>query len=69
MKSYGQQRSTDQFCPGDNASLLLMDEPTNGLDIVSKSQFRKGDRGIAGLYQCIVISTHQVKDLENLMTG
>lgn len=46
---------------------LFMDEPTNGLDILSKSQFRKVvvqgmDEG-----RTIIISTHQVHDVENLL--
>jgi ABC-2 type transport system ATP-binding protein len=44
-----------------------MDEPTNGLDIVSKSQFRKIIAAAIGEDRCMVISTHQVKDLENLI--
>ena len=47
--------------------MLLMDEPTNGLDIMSKSQFRKVMAGAMDENKCIVISTHQVKDLENLI--
>ena len=47
--------------------LLLLDEPTNGLDIMSKSQFRKVMAGALDENKCIIISTHQVKDLENLI--
>jgi len=50
-----------------NTSLLLMDEPTNGLDILSKSQFRKILTGAVDEKKCVVISTHQVKDLDNLI--
>jgi ABC-2 type transport system ATP-binding protein len=66
--SYGQQKKVlISFALATNASLLLMDEPTNGLDIVSKSQFRKVIAGSLDYTKCIVISTHQVKDLENLI--
>jgi len=66
--SYGQQKKVlISFALATNASLLLMDEPTNGLDIVSKSQFRKMIAGSLDYTRCIVISTHQVKDLENLI--
>jgi ABC-2 type transport system ATP-binding protein len=66
--SYGQQKKAlICFALATNASLLLMDEPTNGLDIVSKSQFRKVMAGAVDADTCIVISTHQVKDLENLI--
>ena len=44
-----------------------MDEPTNGLDILSKSQFRKVLAATADENKCIIVSTHQVKDLENLI--
>ena len=44
--------------------LLLMDEPTNGLDIPSKSQFRKVVAQGMRDDQIVVISTHQVRDVE-----
>lgn len=50
-----------------NTPILLLDEPTNGLDIPSKAQFRKIIASIAGDEKCIMISTHQVRDLENLI--
>lgn len=66
--SYGQKKKTlISFGLATNASVLLMDEPTNGLDIMSKSQFRKVMAGALDENKCIVISTHQVKDLENLI--
>ena len=66
--SYGQQKKAlICFALATNANLLLMDEPTNGLDVVSKSQFRKVMAGAVDESKCIVISTHQIKDLENLI--
>ena len=50
-----------------NTRLLLMDEPTNGMDIPSKAQFRKLIASAAAENRCLVISTHQVRDLENLI--
>ena len=47
--------------------VLLMDEPSNGLDIPSKSLLRRLIAENASDDQRIVISTHQVKDLENLI--
>jgi ABC-2 type transport system ATP-binding protein len=44
-----------------------MDEPTNGLDIPSKSQFRKTVAQNMGDDQTIIISTHQVHDVEALL--
>jgi ABC-2 type transport system ATP-binding protein len=66
--SYGQQKKVlICFALATNANLLLMDEPTNGLDVVSKSQFRRVMAGFLDEDRCIVISTHQIKDLENLI--
>ena len=50
-----------------NTDYLLMDEPTNGLDILSKSQFRKVV--IEGMSEdkTIIISTHQVHDVEHML--
>ena len=47
--------------------LLLLDEPTNGLDIPSKSQFRKVVAGSTDPDQIVIISTHQVRDVELLL--
>jgi ABC-2 type transport system ATP-binding protein len=47
--------------------LLLMDEPTNGLDIPSKSIFRKLLASSLSREQSVLISTHQVRDLESLI--
>lgn len=62
--SYGQQKKfMIAFALATNTSVLLMDEPTNGLDIPSKSQFRKIVASLDYSDRCIVISTHQVRDL------
>ncbi|MDR2533718.1 MAG: ABC transporter ATP-binding protein [Tannerellaceae bacterium] len=50
-----------------NTPLLLMDEPTNGLDIPSKSIFRKLLSSIMTDDRTVIISTHQVRDLESLI--
>ena len=47
--------------------LLLMDEPTNGLDIPSKSQFRKVVAQGMRDDQIVIVSTHQVRDVETLL--
>ena len=44
-----------------------MDEPTNGLDIPSEAQFRKAVTKYTWDDTCIVISTHQARDLENII--
>ena len=55
------------FAMACNPSLLLMDEPTNGLDIPGKSQFRKLVINEMSDTRSMVNSTHQVKDMENLI--
>lgn len=47
--------------------LLLMDEPTNGLDIPSKATFRRLVASLIDDDQTVIISTHQVRDLESLI--
>lgn len=54
------------FAIATHAGLLLMDEPTNGLDIPSKSIFRKMIARHMQEEQTVVISTHQVHDVSSL---
>lgn len=66
--SLGQQKKfMISFALACNTSVLIMDEPTNGLDIPSKAKFRKIIANAFTDDQLILISTHQVKDLENLI--
>lgn len=46
---------------------IFMDEPTNGLDIPSKTQFHSAIMKYTSDDSTIVISTHQVRDLENII--
>ena len=46
---------------------LFLDEPTNGLDIPSKAEFRKMVAAAMDDNRTIIISTHQVRDVENLL--
>jgi ABC-2 type transport system ATP-binding protein len=46
-----------------------MDEPTNGLDIPSKGQFRRMVASVVDDERCVIISTHQVRDLDSLIDG
>ena len=55
------------FALATNTRLLFMDEPTNGMDIPSKSQFRKAMALGMSDDRSIIISTHQVRDLENML--
>lgn len=46
---------------------ILLDEPTNGLDIPSKAQFRSILSSAADEGKTVIISTHQVRDVELLL--
>lgn len=66
--SFGQQKKfIIAFALACNTKVLILDEPTNGLDIPSKIQFRKLIASIMHDDRIIIISTHQVRDLENLI--
>lgn len=66
--SFGQQKKVMiAFGLATNTSLLIMDEPTNGLDIPSKVQFRKIIAAALTEERCVIISTHQVRDLDSLI--
>ena len=66
--SQGQtKKSAIAFAIATNAELLLMDEPSNGLDIPSKTLFRRVMAEYCLETTCTIISTHQVRDLENLI--
>lgn len=66
--SMGQKKKVFMsFALATNTSLLLMDEPTNGLDIPGKSQFRKFIASGMTDDKTIVISTHQVRDIDKVL--
>jgi ABC-2 type transport system ATP-binding protein len=66
--SFGQQKKfVVAFALACNTKILLLDEPTNGLDIPSKTKFRKLISSVFTDDKMIFISTHQVRDLENLI--
>ncbi|MBO4984303.1 MAG: ABC transporter ATP-binding protein [Bacteroides sp.] len=66
--SMGQKKKVFMsFALATNVSLLLMDEPTNGLDIPGKSQFRKFIAGGMSEERTILISTHQVRDIDKVL--
>lgn len=65
--SYGQKKKfLLAFGLATRTSLLMFDEPTNGLDIPSKRVVRKLLAGAVLDNRTIIISTHQVRDLQNL---
>lgn len=66
--SYGQKKNfLLSFGLATDCKLLLLDEPSNGLDIPSKSQFRKIVANAIHEQRSFVISTHQARDMENLI--
>lgn len=66
--SMGQKKKVYMsFALAAGTRLLLMDEPTNGLDIPSKSQFRRVVAQNMTDDRTLIISTHQVHDVEALL--
>ena len=66
--SFGQQKkSLIAISLALGTEYVLLDEPTNGLDIPSKTQLRSILAKRADEHTAIVISTHQVRDVENLI--
>ncbi len=66
--SFGQQKKSLIACALSlGTNYVLLDEPTNGLDIPSKAQLRSILSKRMDDNTTIIISTHQVKDVENLI--
>jgi ABC-2 type transport system ATP-binding protein len=66
--SYGQKKKfLLSFGLACRSTLLVMDEPTNGLDIPSKGQFRRLIAEALTVERLFIISTHQVRDVESLI--
>lgn len=66
--SHGQRKKVIiSFALASNTKILLMDEPTNGLDIPSKGIFRKIMTMASNAERLILISTHQVRDLHSII--
>lgn len=66
--SMGQKKKVlMSFALATGTKLLMMDEPTNGLDIPSKVQFRRAVANNMSEDRTLIISTHQVHDVESLL--
>jgi len=66
--SLGQKKKVFlSFALATNTSLLIMDEPTNGLDIPGKSRFKKFIASNMTDERTMIISTHQVQDIDKLI--
>lgn len=66
--SMGQKKKVYlSFAMACNTSMLLLDEPTNGLDIPAKRNFRRAIAECMDDNKCIIISTHQVHDVDKIL--
>ena len=66
--SMGQKKKVVMsFALASGTKYLFMDEPTNGLDIPSKTQFRRVIANNMSDERTLIISTHQVHDVETLL--
>lgn len=55
------------FALSANTKVLIMDEPTNGLDIPSKILFRNMINDSFNKNRIVIITSHQVRDLDELI--
>lgn len=66
--SFGQRKKFYvAFALATRCRLIMMDEPTNGMDIPSKSAFRNAIIKNQTAEQTILISSHQVRDLDSII--
>jgi ABC-2 type transport system ATP-binding protein len=66
--SYGQRKKCALAqAMASGSRLILLDEPTNGLDIPSKAQFRRSLSLVDLQDRMFIISTHQARDLETVL--
>ncbi len=66
--SYGQRKKFAVAAAlASGARAVFLDEPTNGLDIPSKAQFRRALAAASSPDRVFIVSTHQARDLENLL--
>ncbi len=66
--SFGQRKKCLlAFALAANCALTLLDEPTNALDIPSKTQFRRLLESMSTEKRLFLIASHQVRDLEECL--
>lgn len=69
-QSFGQRKKAMiAFAIACNTSYLFLDEPTNGLDIPSKAVFRRIMASTVDPARTIIVSTHQIKDIDSMVDG
>jgi ABC-2 type transport system ATP-binding protein len=67
--SYGQKKKAlIGFALSANTRVLILDEPTNGLDIPAKVIFRNMIKEAFRPDRLVIISSHQVRDLDELIS-
>lgn len=70
LMSLGQKKkSLIAFGLATRVPLIILDEPTNGLDIFSKNVLRSLLATMKSPNQTIIISTHQARDIQEITTG
>lgn len=66
--SMGQKKKVFlSFAMATNTSLLILDEPTNGLDITAKRNFRQAITQCIDDSKSVLISTHQINDVDKTL--
>lgn len=66
--SFGQKKKVlISFGIASGVELLLLDEPTDGLDIPSKDNFRKILSGLVDETRMVLITTHHINDVASLL--
>lgn len=66
--SMGQKKKVAlSFAMATNTRVLILDEPTNGLDIPGKAAFRRYISRAVSDERIFIISTHQVRDVAQLL--
>ncbi len=66
--SFGQRKKALlAFVIASGAKLVVLDEPTNGLDIPGKQALRKILAGVADEERAFIISSHQVRDVQSII--
>lgn len=66
--SMGQKKKVAlSFAMATNTKVLILDEPTNGLDIPGKTAFRRYISHAVDEERIFIISTHQVRDVAQLL--
>lgn len=69
MSTGNRQKAKVAYALALKTDILLLDEPANGLDIESRHALQKMMAAHVGPEQTVIVSTHSIRDLENLYDG